>query len=61
MRYNRTELSGNIGFSSIIDEKFKNNRVINPTREEIDRMVFLRYPGDAVKLFDDAWKNVKGR
>lgn len=23
MRYNRTELSGNIGFSSIIDEKFK--------------------------------------
>jgi len=53
--------SPNSASLKLIDEKFKKNRVINPTREEIDRMVFLRYPGDAVKLFDDAWKNVKGR
>jgi spermidine/putrescine transport system substrate-binding protein len=43
----------------LIDEKFKKNRVINPTREEIDRMVFLRDPGVAAKLFDDAWAVVK--
>ena len=42
-----------------IDEKFKKNRVINPTREEIDRMVFLRDPGAATKFFDDAWSVVK--
>ena len=45
----------------IIDDKFKQNRVINPTREEIDRMVFLRDPGVAAKLFDDAWEIVKSR
>lgn len=43
----------------LIDDKFKQNRVINPTREEIDRMVFLRDPGVAAKLFDDAWAIVK--
>ncbi|WP_405342375.1 spermidine/putrescine ABC transporter substrate-binding protein [Fibrobacter sp.] len=43
----------------LIDDKFKQNRVINPTREEIDRMVFLRDPGAATKLFDDAWSIVK--
>lgn len=43
----------------LIDDKFKQNRVINPTREEIDRMVFLRDPGVAAKLFDDAWSIVK--
>ena len=43
----------------LIDDKFKHNRVINPTREEIDRMVFLRDPGVAAKLFDDAWTAVK--
>ncbi len=53
--------SPNSASLKLIDEKFKNNRVINPTREEIDRMVFLRYPGNAVKLFDEAWKSVKGR
>ena len=53
--------SPNSASLKLIDEKFKNNRVINPTREESDRMVFLRYPGDAVKLFDEAWKSVKGR
>ena len=45
----------------VIDDEFKNNRVINPTREEIDRMVFLRDPGDAAKLFDEAWTIVKTR
>lgn len=43
----------------VIDEGFKKNRVINPTREEIDRMVFLRDPGESAKLFDDAWTTVK--
>jgi spermidine/putrescine transport system substrate-binding protein len=43
----------------LIDDKFKQNRVINPTREEIDRMVFLRDPGVAAKLFDDAWSIVR--
>ncbi|MBR2198074.1 MAG: spermidine/putrescine ABC transporter substrate-binding protein [Fibrobacter sp.] len=43
----------------VLDSTFKNNRVINPTKEEIDRMVFLRDPGDAAKTFDDAWKSVK--
>jgi spermidine/putrescine transport system substrate-binding protein len=45
----------------LIDDKFKKNRVINPTREEIDRMVFLRDPGVAAKLFDDAWTTIKTR
>jgi len=45
----------------VIDEAFKNNRVINPTKEEIDRMVFLKDPGDAAKLFDEAWTIVKTR
>lgn len=45
----------------VIDEEFKNNRVINPTKEEIDRMVFLKDPGDAAKLFDEAWTIVKTR
>lgn len=45
----------------LIDDKFKQNRIINPTREEIDRMVFLRYPGDAVRLFDEAWERVKAK
>ena len=43
----------------VIDESFKKNHIINPTREEIDRMVFLRDPGDAAKLFDEAWITVK--
>ena len=41
------------------NEQFKKNRVINPTKEEIDRMVFLRDLGDASKLFDAAWTTVK--
>ena len=45
----------------ILDDTFKNNRVINPTKEEIDRMVFLNDPGDAAKIFDDAWKIVKSK
>jgi spermidine/putrescine transport system substrate-binding protein len=43
----------------LLDEQFKNNRVVNPTKEEIDRMVFLRDLGDASKLFDAAWTTVK--
>ncbi len=42
----------------VIGEEFKNNHVINPTKEEIDRMVFLRDLGDASKIFDEAWENV---
>ncbi|SHK30367.1 spermidine/putrescine ABC transporter substrate-binding protein [Fibrobacter sp. UWEL] len=45
----------------VIDEDFKNNRVINPSKEEIDRMVFLKDPGDAARLFDEAWTIVKTR
>ena len=51
--------SPNSASLKIIDNEFKKNRIINPTREEIDRMVFLRDPGDAAKLFDDAWDIVK--
>jgi spermidine/putrescine transport system substrate-binding protein len=43
----------------VIDSEFKNNRVINPTKEEIDRMVFLRDLGDATKIFDTAWAMIK--
>lgn len=45
----------------VIDEDFKNNRVINPTQQEIERMVFLNDPGNAAKLFDEAWTIVKTR
>ena len=45
----------------VIDEEFKNNRVINPNEQEIKRMVFLADPGDAAKLFDEAWTIVKTR
>lgn len=60
------KLAESINFASpnrasykMIDEAVKKNRVIYPTREEIDRMVFLRDPGDASKLFDDAWADIK--
>lgn len=45
----------------VIDDEFKNNRVINPNEQEIKRMVFLADPGDAAKLFDEAWTIVKTR
>ena len=45
----------------VIDQDFKENRVINPTESEIKRMVFLSDPGDAAKLFDEAWTIVKTR
>lgn len=51
--------SPNKASSKHLNEQFKNNRVINPTKEEIDRMVFLRDLGDASKLFDAAWTTVK--
>ena len=43
----------------VMDNEFKNNRVINPTKEEIDRMVFLRDLGDASRIFDSAWAIIK--
>ena len=43
----------------VMDNDFKNNRVINPTKEEIDRMVFLRDLGDASQIFDTAWALIK--
>lgn len=51
----------NMASLEIIDENFKNNRVIYPTQEEIKRMVFLSDPGEATKLFDEAWTIVKTR
>ncbi len=45
----------------VMDADFKNNRVINPTQDEIKRMVFLKDPGDAARLFDEAWTIVKTR
>lgn len=44
-----------------LDKDFTENRVINPTKEEIGRMVFLKDPGDAARLFDEAWTIVKTR
>ena len=43
----------------LMDESYKSNRVINPSREDIDRMVFLRNPGEATKFFDSAWAEAK--
>lgn len=45
----------------VLDKDFTENRVINPTEEEIKRMVFLKDPGDAARLFDEAWTIVKTR
>ncbi len=45
----------------VLDREFTENRVINPTEAEIQRMVFLKDPGDAARLFDEAWTIVKTR
>lgn len=45
----------------VLDDDFTENRVINPTETEIKRMVFLKDPGDAARLFDEAWTIVKTR
>lgn len=45
----------------VIDEEFKNNRVINPNEEEIKRMVFLTDLGNATRFYDEAWNIVKRR
>ncbi len=45
----------------VLDKEFTENRVINPTESEIKRMVFLKDPGDAARLFDEAWTIVKTR
>lgn len=65
---NGANLAKSINFASpnrasykMIDDSIKKNRVIYPTREEIDRMVFLRDPGDASKIFDDAWAIIKAK
>lgn len=46
---------------AFLDKEFTGNHVINPSEEEISRMVFLRDPGEAAKLFDEAWKTIKTR
>ena len=60
------ELAKNIHFATpnkasleLMDDSYKKNRVINPTKEEIDRMVFLRDPGEERRLFEEAWATVK--
>jgi len=45
----------------VIDDNFKNNRVINPNKQEIKRMVFLTDLGEKEKLYDEAWMIVKTR
>ena len=43
----------------VIDDEYKNNRVINPSKEEIDRMVFLQYKSENTEIFDEAWETAK--
>jgi len=45
----------------VIDDEFKNNRVINPNKQEIERMEFLKDLGDASRFFDEGWIIVKRR
>lgn len=45
----------------VIDDEFKNNRVINPNEEEIKRMVFLTDLGNSTRFYDEAWNIVKRR
>ena len=45
----------------VIDDEFKNNRVINPNAQEIKRMVFLTDLGETEQLYDEAWMIVKTR
>ena len=45
----------------VIDDEFKNNRVINPNKQEINRMVFLTDLGDIERLYDEAWMIIKTR
>ena len=45
----------------VIDDSFKNNRVINPNKQEINRMVFLTDLGDIERLYDEAWMIIKTR
>lgn len=45
----------------VLDEEFVSNRVINPDKKTMDRLVFLADPGDAAKLYDEAWTIVKTR
>ena len=51
----------NMASLDLIGDSFKNNRVINPTKNEMDRMVFLKDPGIAARFFEDAWNIVKAR
>ena len=45
----------------VIDSTYKNNRVINPPRETYARLTFLKDPGDAAMMLDEAWTIVKIR
>jgi len=54
--------SPNSASIQIVDEKFKKNRVINPSQEEIARMSFLRDCGSSAnRLYDSAWQSAKNR
>lgn len=46
---------------NIIDSVFKKNNVVNPTRGDISRLVFLKDVGEAVEFYDQAWEYIKRR
>lgn len=46
---------------AVLDDEFVSNRVINPDKATMDRMVFLADPGEAASLYDEAWTVVKTR
>jgi spermidine/putrescine transport system substrate-binding protein len=45
----------------VIDSTFKKNQVINPAQETFARLTFLKDPGEAAMMFDEAWTTVKTR
>lgn len=45
----------------VIDDDFKDNRVINPNKQEIKRMKLLTDLGESTKFYDEAWIIVKTR
>ncbi len=44
-----------------LDGRFKNNRVINPSDEELKRLTILKDPGLTSRIFDEAWAIVKAK
>jgi spermidine/putrescine transport system substrate-binding protein len=49
----------NMASLEVIDSTFKNNQVINPPQETYARLTFLKDPGEAAMMFDEAWTTVK--